>query len=36
LVLQPESHREEIKAESEEVVGKCGEHLLPVEKPYVA
>jgi predicted DNA-binding transcriptional regulator YafY len=35
LVLEPESLREEIRAEAEAVVGKYGEHLLTVEKPSV-
>jgi predicted DNA-binding transcriptional regulator YafY len=36
LVLETESLREEIRAESEAVAAKYGEHLLSVEKPSVA
>jgi predicted DNA-binding transcriptional regulator YafY len=36
LFLEPESLREEIKAESESLLGKYGEHPLAVEEPSVA
>jgi hypothetical protein len=36
LVLEPESLREEIRAEAELLVGKYGEGLLTAGKPTVA
>jgi predicted DNA-binding transcriptional regulator YafY len=36
LVLEPESLREEIRAEAEVLLGKYGGGLLPEEKPSVA